>query len=229
MRTTFVKHVRKSGFSKKYLLSLLVAVLLCGCDTAESISENKTDSPSPAFQTVITENISSETVSSEATAASETLPVTSEEIITDETTEVRASAETEQSISAADNDAEEDDTSAAVQTTVPQTEVPEETTAGTDADVITFTGILIDEDCSDFEDPPSHDLPCMLMDECRASGYGIDILQDDGTWKFYMFDEKGQDLSWEYLIHTSRMDKLYVNVTGTLKDGKIYVDKLEEI
>ena len=92
-----------------------------------------------------------------------------------------------------------------------------------------FSGILIDEDCSDFEDPPKHDLPCMLMDSCRASGYGLDIQQEDGSWLFYMFDEKGQELAWDYLIHTDRMSELYVSVTGTLKDGTIYVDKLEEI
>ena len=48
-----------------------------------------------------------------------------------------------------------------------------------------FRGILIDEDCSDFEDPPKHDLPCMFMDSCRASGYGLDIQQENGSWLFY--------------------------------------------
>ena len=91
-----------------------------------------------------------------------------------------------------------------------------------------FSGILIDEDCSDFEDPPKHDLPCMLMDSCRASGYGLDIQQDDGLWLFYMFDSKGQELAWDYLTHTDRMSELYVTVSGTSEDGIIYVDKLEE-
>jgi hypothetical protein len=91
-----------------------------------------------------------------------------------------------------------------------------------------FSGILIDEDCSDFEDPPKHDLPCMLMDSCRASGYGLDIQHEDGSWLFYMFDDKGQELAWEYLTHTDRMSELYVTVTGTLDDDIIYVDKLEE-
>ncbi len=90
-----------------------------------------------------------------------------------------------------------------------------------------YNGILIDEDCSDFETPPEHDLPCMLMDSCRASGYGIDIQQDDGSWKFYIFDEKGQQLSWDYLTNTNRMSELYVTVTGKLENGIIYVEKLE--
>lgn len=91
-----------------------------------------------------------------------------------------------------------------------------------------YYGILIDEDCSDFESPPEHDLPCMLMDSCRASGYGIDIQQDDGSWKFYMFDEKGQELSWNYLTHTNRMSELYVTITGKLENGIIYVERFEE-
>ena len=90
-----------------------------------------------------------------------------------------------------------------------------------------YNGILIDEDCSDFETPPEHDLPCMLMYSCRASGYGIDIQQDDGSWKFYIFDEKGQQLSWDYLTNTNRMSELYVTVTGKLENGIIYVEKLE--
>lgn len=90
-----------------------------------------------------------------------------------------------------------------------------------------FSGILIDDDCSDFEDPPKHDLPCMLMDSCCASGYGLDIQQEDGSWLFYMFDDKGQELAWNYLTHTDRMSELYVTVTGTLNDDIIYVDKLE--
>lgn len=91
-----------------------------------------------------------------------------------------------------------------------------------------YYGILIDEDCSDFEDPPAHDLPCMLMYECRASGYGLDILQDDGSYKFYMFDEKGQQLAWEYLNKTTRMSGLYVTVTGVYENGVIKVKTLKE-
>ena len=93
----------------------------------------------------------------------------------------------------------------------------------------TFSGILIDADCADFDDPPAHDLPCMLMDTCRASGYGLDVQQADGRWIFIPFDENGQNLAWEYLLHTTRMDNLYVEVTGTLTDGIIAVQTLTEI
>lgn len=93
----------------------------------------------------------------------------------------------------------------------------------------TFTGILIDTDCSDFDDPPAHDLPCMLMDTCRASGYGLDIQREDGTWYFIPFDENGQNLTWDYLLQITRMDNLYVTVSGTMTDGVIAVQTLEEL
>lgn len=118
---------------------------------------------------------------------------------------------------------------------------PEETTAATEQTITeiteesaviesfdTFYGILIDEDCSDVSDPPFHDLPCMLMEECRASGFGIDIQQEDGTWVFYMFDRNGQELAWEYLLQTKREDSLYVTVTGTWEDNEIKVITLAE-
>ena len=92
----------------------------------------------------------------------------------------------------------------------------------------TFYGILIDEDCSDFEDPPLHDLPCMLMYSCRDSGYGLDILQKDGSYQFYMFDDNGQKLAWEYLNQTTRMYGLYITVTGTYEEGVIAVNTLAE-
>ena len=91
-----------------------------------------------------------------------------------------------------------------------------------------YSGILIDEDCSDFEAPEDHDLPCMLMYSCRDSGYGLDILQEDGTYKFYMFDSAGQELAWEYLNKTTRMCGLYVTVTGIYEDGVIKVKTLRE-
>ncbi len=91
-----------------------------------------------------------------------------------------------------------------------------------------FHGVLIDEDCSDFEDPPLHETECMFMEECRASGYGIDIKQADGEWVFYEFDDKGKELAWEYLNQTSKPDGLYISVTGELKGNIIEVKELKE-
>lgn len=91
-----------------------------------------------------------------------------------------------------------------------------------------FYGILMDYDCSDMANPEEHELACMFMEECRASGYGLDILQADGSYKFIPFDEKGQSLTWDYINHTSRPDHLYVTVVGTYKNGTIYVTSITE-
>ena len=94
--------------------------------------------------------------------------------------------------------------------------------------VTEFKGVLIDEDCSDFEDPPLHETNCMFMEECRDSGYGIDIKQDDGSWVFYEFDDYGKELAWEYLNSTDRLDGLYITVTGELSGNIIKVSELKE-
>jgi flagellar basal body L-ring protein FlgH len=91
-----------------------------------------------------------------------------------------------------------------------------------------FSGVLMDEDCSGLEDPPLHETNCMFMDECRASGYGLDIEQPDGSWVFYMFDERGQQLTWEYLNITTRTEGLYADVTGIRSGDIIKVISIEE-
>ena len=106
------------------------------------------------------------------------------------------------------------------------TEVSDVTT--TDAESDTFYGVLMDECCSDIDDPALHETACMFMDGCRESGYGLDILQPDGSWIFYMFDEKGQQLTWEYLNTTERQDSLYVTVTGTMENEVIKVISIKE-
>lgn len=113
------------------------------------------------------------------------------------------------------------------------TQVPEKTQVVNTATPIpqeeeSFYGILMDYDCSDMTNPEEHELACMFMEECKASGYGLDILQKDGSYKFYMFDEKGQELTWQYMQHCTRVDGLYVRIWGTYKNGKIYVTKLKE-
>lgn len=135
----------------------------------------------------------------------------------------RADSEAETSLVVVTEKIPEETPSAEEQTV---TEMTEESAVSESFD--TFYGILIDEDCSDVSDPPFHDLPCMLMEECRASGFGIDIHQEDGTWVFYMFDQNGQDLAWEYLLQTDRENSLYVTVTGTWEDNEIKVISLAE-
>ena len=213
---------------RKILAVAVLSIMLTGCGSTEqnavsndaketsAVSETAASSAESTIKeetTVLSETSVSETVASETTDAETSVSSASES----QNTEV---PETE-----ADKAEEKDTEEKAAETEVPQTE---ETLPVTEAEEERFYGVLIDADCSDFEDPPAHDLPCMLMDGCRASGYGIDILKDDGTWVFYMFDQKGQELTLDYLLKTKRMDNLYVYVTGKSEDSVIRVTGLEE-
>lgn len=109
-----------------------------------------------------------------------------------------------------------------------QTEVKSETTDISRGEYDTFFGVLMDECCSDIEDPALHETNCMFMEGCRESGYGLDIQQEDGSWVFYMFDEAGQQLTLDYLEQTERVDGLYVTVTGTMENEVIKVISIEE-
>lgn len=109
-----------------------------------------------------------------------------------------------------------------------QTEVKSETTDISRGEYDTFFGVLMDECCSDIEDPAFHETNCMFMEGCRESGYGLDIRQEDGSWVFYMFDEAGQQLTLDYLEKTERVDGLYVTVTGTMENEVIKVISIEE-
>ena len=109
-----------------------------------------------------------------------------------------------------------------------QTEVKSETTDVSRGEYDTFFGVLMDECCSDIEDPALHETNCMFMEGCRESGYGLDIRQEDGSWVFYMFDEAGQQLTLDYLEQTERVDGLYVTVTGTMENEVIKVISIEE-
>ena len=195
-------------FAAAFLLALLT-----GCGQTYSSSEtdayrkSKETPPVPVTETT-------ETVSESITS---TTVVVTETAATNEQT-----AETTTYVNETEQATEQDEE--IIQTEVITEELTE--TSESEEQYDTYYGILIDEDCSDFEYPPLHDLPCMLMDSCRESGYGLDIEQDDGTWIFYMFDENGQTLSWEYLINTEQMDGLYVTVTGIWEDDLIKVINL---
>lgn len=91
-----------------------------------------------------------------------------------------------------------------------------------------FYGVLMDKCCSDIDEPAIHETNCMFMEGCRESGYGLDIEQPDGTWVFYMFDEAGQQQTWDYINTTERQDGLYVTVTGTMENGIIKVKTIKE-
>jgi hypothetical protein len=95
----------------------------------------------------------------------------------------------------------------------------------------TYTGYIIDEDCFISYDNPGDDTKmCLSMKSCAASGYGIAVPQNDGTFKLYYFDGSfatyenkvftegtGTQLKAYNLIKaTSKNDHVEVIVMGTL-------------
>ncbi len=78
---------------------------------------------------------------------------------------------------------------------------------------------IVDTQCSAKAkaDPDSHTRDCALT--CAKSGFGI--LDKDGN--YLRFDEKGNQEALKLLQSTSKKDHLRVNVTGSTKDGVIYV------
>ena len=232
----------------KILATAVMTLLLVGCGNAEAVKDIKTANINETLQSTA---VTSEAVTTATTAVSKTTrtetkakvqssasPITAKTTekteqtsVTEEEREIYRTQHSsalnavkkEKAVTTEQLKAEPDNTNKTVATEAvqPVTEAEEQPD--------TFYGVLIDWDCSDFEDPPAHDLPCMLMDECRASGYGVDIQQSDGSWVFYMFDERGQELAWDYLRQTSRMDRLYVSVTGKWENNVIKVISLNEV
>lgn len=210
---------RKYGICFALLLSVMTGCAKADAQTAENISTAVSSGTTIAETTVTTTAIAATvtTTVSTSTAQPETTALT---FVPETTIPETVPAAATESLTAFTTVSE---------TTIPET-VPvsatESLTAETETAYESFTGILIDEDCSDFEDPELHDLPCMLMDSCRASGYGLNIQTEDGAWQFVPFDENGQKLAWVYLLQTMQPDHLYVTITGTNNEGVIHVVQL---
>jgi len=88
----------------------------------------------------------------------------------------------------------------------------------------TMKGYIIDVHCFDLKpDPAADSKACLQMKGCAASGYGIAVPQNDGSYKFYFFDGNfapaptDSQLDAVNLINSiSKKDQLYISVTGTL-------------
>lgn len=106
------------------------------------------------------------------------------------------------------------------------------TSTATNSDTITLTGILIDEHCFERKSaaPCSDTRNCLLMKACISGGYGIAVLQGDGTYKFYYFDGNffslgsttdgtgGQKLSYDVILKSTKTNNFLVTVTGHFTD-----------
>jgi hypothetical protein len=80
---------------------------------------------------------------------------------------------------------------------------------------ITLNGWLMDQCCIvKTKDPAKHSRTCNMMESCAASGYGIIVKQQDGSFKFYLFDEKGQSIAKDFLKKTQKETNLTITVKG---------------
>jgi len=92
--------------------------------------------------------------------------------------------------------------------------------------VETWEGYLIDRHCFGMIEPQKETRACLLMDECADSGYGIAVKQDDGNYKFLVFDEKGHNLAFEQLNKLTRNSGFKTVVRGSISENTIKVSEL---
>ena len=78
------------------------------------------------------------------------------------------------------------------------------------------------------DDPEKITKECILMPECAASGYGISVKQADGTYKFYKFDGKGQELAKDILAKTQKNAGIRIIASGILNGITLKVSALSE-
>jgi len=94
-------------------------------------------------------------------------------------------------------------------------------------------GYIIDEDCfTGNADPGSDGIMCLTMPGCAASGYGIAVLQADGSYSFSYFDGTfstkagilptgGQLLAANLLAAAKAEDHVTIHITGQYTGEKI--------
>jgi hypothetical protein len=88
----------------------------------------------------------------------------------------------------------------------------------------TLNGYIMDEHCfMKKPDPGSDTKKCLQMAGCAASGFGIAVKQEDGTYKFYYFDGNfapdatdSQLKSIDLIAKTEKTDHIYITVTGKI-------------
>lgn len=89
-------------------------------------------------------------------------------------------------------------------------------------------GYLVDKACSGDVLPKgqkaaaAHDKNCALMDECRASGFGV--ITADG--RFLKFDAAGDKQAAALLQKSKKETDLRVKVTGDVQGGNLKVANL---
>lgn len=105
-------------------------------------------------------------------------------------------------------------------------EMAEEKTADNAEKNVKFEGFLIDKHCFGLVNPAKETRFCLTMEECAASGYGIAVLQENGKYVFYPFDENGNILSSSLLNGIKRNTYFYISVSGIIENNIVKVREL---
>jgi hypothetical protein len=61
------------------------------------------------------------------------------------------------------------------------------------------------------------------MDSCAATGFGILEKQQDGSFKFYKFDEKGHNMAVNYLKKITKKNNITFRVKGIWDGDRLKV------
>jgi hypothetical protein len=66
------------------------------------------------------------------------------------------------------------------------------------------------------------------MADCIVSGYGLELKQADGKYKYFRFDSKGSAMALDNVIYvTKQPDNLLVVVKGTIKGNVMTITSIE--
>jgi len=93
--------------------------------------------------------------------------------------------------------------------------------------VQTLKGYIIDKCCLTDPGPEDDTIDCLLMDSCRASGYGLAIKNGSG-YIWYEFDKVGKDRAFAILKATTKYKKISVTVKGTVVNAILHVSEINE-
>lgn len=91
-----------------------------------------------------------------------------------------------------------------------------------------LTGVLIDKHCFAFGEPEKDSVECLRMKKCEASGYGVAVKQGDGSYLFYKFDDKGQEIAKEILRTTTKENNIVLRAKGLISGETIRITQLIE-
>jgi hypothetical protein len=101
-----------------------------------------------------------------------------------------------------------------------------------------FTGYLADNLCIDNgfaadganmkTNPENHTVMCALMEPCIDSGFALLVENGMGEFDVYKLDSKGNKMAVEFLEGLDRKDNIYVQITGSLRAGRIRVQEIND-